>query len=132
MIEVAIAILLHEQRILVARRRPHQSFAGLWEFPGGKLEPGESPADALHRELREELAIEVDIIHTLPPIDHVYPAGPIRLHPFLCRPRVGSPSPTTDADIRWLLPCDLSADSFPPANAVLLPQILQVVAHLTR
>lgn len=80
MIEVAAAIIRDElDRILIARRRPGKSQAGLWEFPGGKLEPGESPEDCLRRELREEMSIEIEVGGFFAENEHAYGDTVIRL-----------------------------------------------------
>lgn len=89
-------------RLLACRRAAGKRLGGLWELPGGKLEDGESPAAALRRELREELAIEVEVGAALAPVEHDYGEFAIRLHPFRCRITGGTPHPREHAEIRWL------------------------------
>ncbi len=72
-------------RVLAARRPPHKTLGGLWEFPGGKIDPGESPETALRRELREELALEVGPLKPMTAREHRYPFGTIRLWPLRAR-----------------------------------------------
>jgi 8-oxo-dGTP diphosphatase len=74
-----------QTELLIARRPPGKHLAGLWEFPGGKIDPGESAEQALHRELQEELGCQVDILLTLPEIPHTYPWVEILMTPFVCR-----------------------------------------------
>ncbi len=86
MITVSCLILLDAQNAFLATQRPpEKSLGGLWEFPGGKVEDGESPEDALRRELREELHLNVGSLHPLTPVTHQYDFGTNRLIPFLAR-----------------------------------------------
>src|SRR6476469_3906122 len=91
--DVAIGIVTRAGKVLICQRPDGKSFAGYWEFPGGKREPGETIDQCLRRELREELAIEVTPTHALSPVDHDYPAGSIRLHPWVCTHDAGEPQP---------------------------------------
>ena len=102
MIEVAAGLILDEAGQLLACRRPEgKHLGGKWEFPGGKVEDGESPAAALVRELEEELGVTVDIGQALTPVIWDYGRGPIRLHPFICRIAAGEPHPHEHEEIRW-------------------------------
>ncbi len=107
MIDVSCALVLNDlEQVLAVRRGPAQSMPGCWELPGGKLEPGESAADSLVRELREELGITVTVQAALPPVEHAYPAFSIRLHPFVVRISDGTPVLTEHDALRWLHPAD--------------------------
>lgn len=113
---VAIGIVRDEGRVLVSRRPYGGMLGGLWEFPGGKVEPGETPEAALHRELREEVGLTVDVVGTLPLVDHAYTHLRVTLHPFLCRlreadPRIGEARPQ-----RWIRPEELPDHPMPRAN----------------
>jgi 8-oxo-dGTP diphosphatase len=90
---VVCAIIRRENTFLLARRPEGKRLGGFWEFPGGKIEPGESAEAALHRELAEELGCAVVITHTLPPVEHVYEWGGIRLIPFVCEMAADSAEP---------------------------------------
>jgi 8-oxo-dGTP diphosphatase len=96
-------------RVLIAQRPPHKHLALKWEFPGGKIELGESPADALLRELHEELGCTVAIIRPLPPFLHDYTTVLIEMFPFVCRLTADSPAPHTHEHValRWLDPSEL-------------------------
>jgi 8-oxo-dGTP diphosphatase len=101
--EVVCALVLDGQgRVLVAQRSSRKALAGKWEFPGGKIEPGESGPTALVREIREELGCEIEIGVALPVVRHEYPAGVIALHPFLARVASGTPSAHEHAAVRWV------------------------------
>src|SRR5688500_752914 len=82
-VDVAIAVIVRAGKALSCRR-PTGTFAGFWEFPGGKREPSESVPQCLRREAREELALDVEPVHALSAIDHNYPHRSIRLHPYVC------------------------------------------------
>lgn len=91
-------------RVLACRRAPGQALAGLWEFPGGKLEPGEDATAALVRELREELGIEVETGAALTVVEHDYGDFAIRLIPLRCRVVAGEPHPQEHDAMRWVGP----------------------------
>jgi len=107
-LHVACAVIERDGLILAARRKPGLSMAGKWEFPGGKLQEGESPAAALNRELREEMDIGVEIIGVLAGHTHHYPALTVTLYPFRCRLLDGADAAalaSTDHDaLAWLPP----------------------------
>ena len=127
-IDVAIAIIRRGDAVLICRRPAGGSFAGYWEFPGGKREAGESLPDCLAREVREELAISVRPCHALSPIEHDYPSRRIRLHPFVCDHQGGEPALLACDAAKWVRPQDLHTYQFPPANEHL---IREAVAYLT-
>jgi 8-oxo-dGTP diphosphatase len=90
---VVCALILRGERVLIAQRPEGKHLALKWEFPGGKVEPGEQPAAALVREIREELGCEIEVLDPLPASLHVYDRGQIRLLPFLCALAADSPEP---------------------------------------
>jgi 8-oxo-dGTP diphosphatase len=97
-------------RVLVAQRPAHKHLALKWEFPGGKVEPTETPEAALVRELREELGIEVEDLRALPRFTHDYGAVVIAMIPFVCRLAPGSaaPHPHEHTALRWVSPPELA------------------------
>lgn len=111
-------------RLLACRRPEGKHLGGLWEFPGGKIEPGESPATALVRELEEELAIRVEPGMALGPVVWDYGRGPIRLHAFVCRIVGGTPHPHEHSEIRWCAAEELPALDWADADLPLLAEWL--------
>ncbi|MCH7226025.1 (deoxy)nucleoside triphosphate pyrophosphohydrolase [Haloferula sp. A504] len=105
-------------RLLACRRPEGKHLGGKWEFPGGKVEAGETPDHALVRELREELEITVEVGEALTPVVHDYGRGPIRLIPLRCTIAEGRPQPHEHSEIRWcpteeLHQLDLAAADLP-------------------
>ena len=95
-------------RILIAQRRADDMLGGLWEFPGGTVESGETFEDALRRELREELAIEVTVGPLVTTVDHAYSHFRMSLHVFHCRHTAGRPRALGCADFSWVLPSEIT------------------------
>jgi 8-oxo-dGTP diphosphatase len=125
----AAALIDPDGRVLVAKRPPGKAMAGLWEFPGGKIEAGESPERALIRELAEEMAIAVKepCLAPFTFASHAYENFHLLMPLFLCRRWDGTPAPREHAAIKWVRPRDLIADpnSFPmpAADLPLLPML---------
>ena len=121
MIEVAAGILTDAQgRVLLMQRLPGKHLAGLWEFPGGKVEPGETVAQALMRELEEELGIEVLGSTPLISIRWRYPEKSVRLHALCVTAWNGEPRAREGHPLRWMAPCDMDAAAMPAADAPIL------------
>lgn len=120
---VLVRVIDGAPHLLVTRRPEGVPLAGYWEFPGGKLEDGESSAECVRRELREEVGVDVECAAALPASQHAYAHGMIRLEPWLCRWRGGEPRAIEVAEWRWVRPHELSALRFPPANAELIAEL---------
>jgi 8-oxo-dGTP diphosphatase len=119
-IEVAIGLVWRDGWLLIARRPEGVHLGGLWEFPGGKVETGETPEACLLRELREEVGIDAEVLAERQVIEFTYPERTVRIHPIDCRWLSGEPHPVGCEDPRWVSPGELSGYEFPPANAALL------------
>ena len=118
-IRVTAAVLERDGRFLVTRRQRGVHLEGLWEFPGGKCEPGEDLAACLVRELREELAIDARVGEKLLTTSHAYPERTVELHFFRCE-FSGNPVPQQGQHMRWVTGVELSSLEFPPADSQLV------------
>ncbi len=107
-------------KLLIAQRKLHDMLGGLWELPGGGVEDGESFEEALHRELDEELAIQVEILEPMMTIQHTYSHFRMSLHVFHCRHTHGEPQPIDVADWTWARPSTLDQYAFPGADRKIL------------
>ena len=120
-IEVVGAIIKDGDKYLVGQRAAHKSQGGLWEFMGGKIEPGETPEQALARECREELDLEIENERIIDSVVHEYPEKTIRLTLIECTPRVGSiPRPNEHQSIRWVTREEMLEMDFAPADRELI------------
>lgn len=119
---VAAAVIEAEGRYLITRReRGH--LEGLWEFPGGKLRPGETLPECLQRELREELGVEVTVGTQLETVTWSYPDRTVVLHFFRCRLVGGQLTPREGQALAWVTPDELDRYPFPPADASLIVRL---------
>jgi len=119
---VAAALVDADGRVLVQRRPPNRPMAGLWEFPGGKVAPGETPEAALIRELAEELAISVDQACLAPACFASEPLGDrhLVLLLYVCRKWRGTPQPVEATALRWVRVVELHGLEMPPADKPLI------------
>jgi len=121
-VEVVAAVIERDSRYLITRRLEGTHLAGLWEFPGGKLLPGEQPEDALRRELKEELGVEVAVGELIQTVDWTYPEKTVRLLFFRCA-LAGEPAPLEGQEMRWVAAADLPTYGFPEADATLITRL---------
>jgi len=115
-ISVVGAVIVRDGLILCAQRRLTGRLGGMWEFPGGKVEPGESPRDALIREIREELCCDVVVGEQIITTTHAYDFGTVTLTTFWCELVGGTPILTEHAAVRWLSRSELEAIEWAPAD----------------
>jgi mutator protein MutT len=116
---VVAAVIERGGTFLVTRRPDGVHLAGYWEFPGGKVDRGETHAAALRRELREELGVEArvgDLVHA---VTHAYPEKTVALYFYRCEYE-GTPAPRQEQEMRWVARCELSALPFPEADRHLI------------
>ena len=120
---VAVALIDTEGRVLLAQRPQGKSLAGLWEFPGGKVEQGETPEAALIRELTEELGIETksSCLAPLTFASHSYDDFHLLMPLFACRRWTGIPTPREGQNLAWVRARDLRDYPMPPADIPLIP-----------
>ena len=118
---IAIAVVEQEGRYLIGQRGADGPLPGLWEFPGGKVEAGETPEQAAVRECREETGLQVAIVGLLDRLLFSYPHGEVELHFFACRPIDAGETPA--ARFRWVPAQELGRYEFPAANAKLVARL---------
>jgi len=112
--------------VLICERLCDGPYNGLWEFPGGKIRAGESSRDALQRELREELGIEIHAVEKLMQLSHCYPDRAVELEFFLVTGWHGEPVGREGQRIRWSAVTDLRSDELLPADAPLIAALQQL------
>lgn len=119
----AVALIDRDGRVLLAQRPEGKSMAGLWEFPGGKVEHGETPEEALIRELHEELGIETwqSCLAPLTFASHAYEKFHLLMPLFACRKWQGMPLPQEGQQLKWVRAQDLRSYPMPPADIPLIP-----------
>ena len=127
---IGVGVVLNEAgEVLIDQRLNEGLLGGLWEFPGGKQEPGEAIEATVVRELQEELAIEVEVTEPLISLDHAYSHKRLRFEVFLCRWISGEPQALASQQVRWVHPTGLAAFPFPAANARIIAALLQRFGH---
>ena len=122
-LEVAAGLIRRGDRLLLAQRPPGGMLAGMWEFPGGKQEPGESLPACLRREVREELAVDIEVERPLAVVDHDYSHRSIRLHAFAARCLGGRVRALGCADWAWVTPGGLDAFAMPRADRKVIARL---------
>jgi A/G-specific adenine glycosylase len=121
---VSVGIIVKEGNTFYIQKRPSTGhLGGLWEFPGGKARKGETPEQALHRECREELGCEVEIIRSLPVVRHAYSHFKIEMSPFICRLKGEDVHPQEGLPFRWVTVDQLADYPFPAANHQIFPHL---------
>ncbi len=128
---VAVALVDPDGRVLLSQRPEGKQLAGLWEFPGGKLEDGERPEAALIRELDEELGIKVEepCLAPLTFASHNYPEFHLLMPLYICRRWTGLASGREGQALKWVRPKDLRDYPMPPADAPLIPALIDLFGH---
>ena len=124
MLEVAAAMISRgDGRILICQRPETKARALGWEFPGGKIESGETISQALIRECREELAIEIRASEEIAQVEYAYPDVCVHLHLLACKIHSGAPTALEHREIRWALPAEFAEYDFCPADRQLIDQL---------
>ena len=126
---VACALVDVDKRILLAQRPEGKTLAGLWEFPGGKVEPGERPEATLIRELHEELGIDVSepCLAPLTFASHAYETFHLLMPLYICRRWEGQVMPREGQNLAWVRANNLRDDPMPPADIPLIPHLIDLL-----
>ncbi|HIQ75937.1 MAG TPA: (deoxy)nucleoside triphosphate pyrophosphohydrolase [Candidatus Faecousia excrementipullorum] len=123
MTEVVAALIWDENRFMICQRPAHKARGSLWEFVGGKVEPGESKEEALIRECREELGVTVEVGDVFMEVTHQYPDITVHLTLFSASIREGVPQKLEHQDIRWITAEEIGKFSFCPADTEILEKL---------
>lgn len=128
--DVVGAVIIESGFVLCAQRGPNVSLGGLWEFPGGKIELGETPQEALAREIAEELDCSVSVGAEVASTIHQYEFGVVELRTFYCELVAGIPYAAEHAELRWVAPAELSALDWAPADIPAVDRIRRDMVRL--
>lgn len=127
MVQVVGAAIVRDGLVLAARRGPGRQLTGMWEFPGGKVEHGESPAVALAREIREELGVEIHVGSHIDTTVHEYSFATVTLETFIATITSGEPIASEHSELRWCTASDLGELEWAPAD---VPAVEKILAKL--
>ena len=122
-VEVSAALIFRAGKLLITQRHANSHLGGLWEFPGGKREAGETFEQCLVREIREELGVEISIGELFEEVSHAYPEKSVHLKFFICQIVSGRPQPLDCAAVKWVTKAELASFEFPAADARLLEKL---------
>lgn len=122
-VEVSAALIFRDGKLLIAQRHQDSHLGGLWEFPGGKREAGETSEECLAREIREELGVEIAVGELFEEVIHDYPEKSVHLKFFICHLLSGEPRLLGCAAFKWIAKNGLSDHAFPPADMKLLNKL---------
>lgn len=125
-IQVVAAIIVRENEVF-ATKRGYGDFKGGWEFPGGKIEEGETPKEALRREIKEELDIEISVGELFEMIEYDYPEFHLSMQCFLCEIESGNPKLNEHEDAKWLTKNTLASVEWLPADVEIIEKLKKVL-----
>ncbi|WP_028117716.1 (deoxy)nucleoside triphosphate pyrophosphohydrolase [Ferrimonas senticii] len=129
-VDVVAAVISHQNQLFIAKRHPDSYLGGFWEFPGGKIEAGESPQQALKREIEEELSITVTVGHYLASSEHDYGDKIVRLHGYLCHWHGDRIALTgSHSEFAWIDANHIDRRTLAPADLPLLDALLVKMAN---
>ncbi len=130
-IEVVAALIVQDGQFMICQRPPHKNCGLMWEFPGGKVEKGESGPDALVRECQEELGVTLAVGEMFTTVQHVYPAYTVHLTLFLATLQDGEPQLMEHQALRWITAAGIPGYVFAPADAEIIADNLERFMQLS-
>lgn len=123
-IEVVAAVIRKEDKIFITRRG-YGDFINMWEFPGGKIEKGESREEALHREIKEELELDINELEYFTTIDYDYDTFHLTMHCFMCTISGGTLHLNAHNDVKWVTLNELKDEKWVPADVLVVDEIMK-------
>ena len=126
--EVTAAVIVKDNKVLIAQRSPKDKLAGKWEFPGGKIELGETPQDCLKREIREELDVDIEVLNFFGESIYSYHSGTIKLIAFWCKWISGDFTLKVHSQNAWVNHNELDLYDFAPADIPLVEKLKSVLS----
>ena len=127
MLQVTCALIEHDNKVLICQRSAIMKLPLKWEFPGGKIEAGESKAACLRREIYEELAIEISVEQPLAMVEHQYPEFSLSLYPFICTWKSGNVQLAEHIQALWVDPSDLMNYDWAEADVPIVKAYLKII-----
>lgn len=124
--KVTAAILIRDGNVLIAKRKPGKRLASFWEFPGGKIEEGETPEECLKREMKEELGIDINVGQYFGENVYHYEFGTVRLMGFWASMKGGVITPRVHDEVRWVTPDNLDQFIFTPADLPFVKKLMEL------
>lgn len=124
MLDVTAAVIIKDGKVLIAKKGPGARFANLWEFPGGKIDPGETPETCIVREIDEELGIKIKADRFFAESIHTYNEGRLRVLAYYCTWLDGQITLTEHSECRWVMPSELADYDFAPADVALAKKLI--------
>ncbi len=125
-VHVAVGVIIRDQRIFISKRPEQLHQGGRWEFPGGKVEAGETVLEALNRELQEEVGLSVVAAHPLLQLEYDYPEKRVCLDVWVVSESIGAGEGLEGQEVAWVAPADLVNYQFPDANAPILAAVAKL------
>ncbi len=127
---IGVAVITNNKREILIDRRPNDAdLGGLWEFPGGKVEPSETIEECIKREIKEELALDIEVGEHLISVDYTYPQVQISLIVHHCRHQGGEPQPLASQEVRWVSLAEIAQFKFPEANQKIIAALPKVIGN---
>lgn len=128
MLHVTCAVIQKENKFLICQRSKEMKLPLKWEFPGGKIEEGESKKECLKREVKEELSLVIEVLDSLEMVEHHYPEFSISLYPFLCKIKSGELSVSEHAQVKWVTLENLEDYDWAEADIPILTELKEILS----